>query len=201
MMLASLQKKFTAAGEAENFWQMGDIGPCGPCSEIFVDRGDTFGCGETSCNPACDCDRFLEVWNLVFMQYDKQPDGTLKPLAQTGVDTGMGLERLCTILQDTDSVFNTDLFANIIKKTEKITGKKYGEQVDNLKAAFHVLADHIRSATLLITDGCAPSNDGRGYVLRKIIRRAALFGQKLTDKQELFPELSRIVVKDLGGYL
>lgn len=183
-------------GEKDNFWQMGDTGPCGPCTEIHIDRGPEFGCKDIkTCGPACDCDRFLEIWNLVFMQYDRQPDGTDKPLKQTGVDTGMGLERLVSVVQDVDSVYETDLFENIIKKTEELTGKKYQEQNPQLKAAFNVLADHIRSSTMLIADGCAPSNDGRGYVLRKIIRRAALFTQKLTD-QSIFPELSKVVVKD-----
>jgi len=191
-------EKIYRLDEDTNFWQMGDIGPCGPCTEIFIDRGIEFGCGDAkNCSPACGCDRFLEIWNLVFMQFDKQPNGELKPLKQTGVDTGMGLERLCAIMQNKDSVFETDLFANIIKKTEELTGKLYAQQPDELKAAFHVIADHIRSSTFLIADGCAPSNEGRGYVLRKIIRRAALFTQKLTD-ENIFPTLSQTVVHDMG---
>ncbi|HZW61905.1 MAG TPA: alanine--tRNA ligase [Candidatus Babeliales bacterium] len=184
-------------GAADNFWQMGDTGPCGPCTEIYIDRGPQEGCGTKDCAPGCSCDRFLEFWNLVFMQYDRQPDGTDKPLKQTGVDTGMGLERLCAIAQNKDSVFETDLFANILHKIEELTGKIYAQQDQNTKAAFHVLADHIRSTTFLIADGCAPSNEGRGYVLRKIIRRAALFTQKLTDKN-IFPSLSQVVVDDFG---
>ncbi len=192
------KEKIHRLGEAENFWQMGDLGPCGPCTEIHLDRGPAFGCKELKdCGPACNCDRFLEIWNLVFMQFDRQEDGTLKPLAQTGVDTGMGLERLCTVMQNVDSVFMTDVFANIIKKTEEISGKLYEQQPHELKAAFHVLADHIRSSSFLIADGCAPSNEGRGYVLRKIIRRAALFAQKLTTNN-IFPELSKVVVQDFG---
>ena len=179
-------------GKEENFWQMGDIGPCGPCSEIFIDRGPTFGCKE-ECGPACECDRFLEIWNLVFMQFDQQSDGSLNSLKQKGVDTGMGLERLCTIMQDKDSVFETDLFMPIIEETEKLTGLDYEKQSDEIKAAFRVLADHIRAATMIISDGGAPSNEGRGYVLRKIIRRAALFAQKLTDKN-IFPQLALVVI-------
>ncbi|HRN78468.1 MAG TPA: alanine--tRNA ligase [Candidatus Dependentiae bacterium] len=190
------KEKIFRLGEDSNFWQMGDIGPCGPCTEIFIDRGSDFGCGSKDCSPACGCDRFLEIWNLVFMQFEKQPNGDLKPLKQTGVDTGMGLERLCSIVQDKDSVFETDLFAGIIKRAEELTGKKY-TQSDTIKVAFNVLADHIRAATFLIADGCAPSNDGRGYVLRKIIRRAALFTQKLTEKN-IFPELSQVVVQEMG---
>jgi alanyl-tRNA synthetase len=186
-------------GEAENFWQMGDTGPCGPCTEIHIDRGPAFGCADiTQCGPACNCDRFLEIWNLVFMQFDRQQDGTDKPLKQTGVDTGMGLERLCVVVQSVDSVYGTDLFAGILKKIEELTGVNYATQSFELKAAFHVLADHVRSASMIIADGGAPSNEGRGYVLRKIIRRAALFTKKLTDKN-IFPELSRVVVKDFAS--
>lgn len=167
-------------GAADNFWQMGETGPCGPCSEIYFDRGAQAGCGLGSCAPGCCCDRFLEIWNLVFMQYDRQPDGTDKPLAQTGVDTGMGLERLCALIQNKESVFETDLFAPLIAHLEMHTGLTY-TQSPEVQAAFRVLADHIRSSAFAIADGCTPSNEGRGYVLRKIIRRAALFGQKVGD--------------------
>lgn len=185
-------------GAKDNFWQMGDVGPCGPCTEIYVDRGAQYGHANVAeCGPGCDCDRFLEVWNLVFMQFDRQLDGSFKPLQQTGVDTGMGLERICSVVQGKDSVYNTDLFASILAKIEELTGIIYNNQDHLGKAAFHVIADHIRSSTMIIADGCAPTNEGRGYVLRKIIRRAALFVQKLTDKN-IFPELSRVVVKEFG---
>lgn len=197
-MIGLPENKIHRLGAKDNFWQMGDTGPCGPCTEIHIDRGAQFGCKE-QCGPACDCDRFLEIWNLVFMQFDRQPDGTDKPLKQTGVDTGMGLERLCSVVQDVDSVYHTDLFAAILKRIEELTDKKYAEQDAQTQAAFNVLADHIRSTSLLISDGCAPSNEGRGYVLRKIIRRAALFAQKLTDKS-IFPELSKVVVQEMGVY-
>lgn len=182
----------------DNFWQMGDVGPCGPCTEIFVDRGEGVGCGQKDCDLACDCDRFLEVWNVVFMQYDRQANGKDAPLDQTGIDTGMGLERLCLIMQNKESVFDIDLFKGCIKKTEELTGYKYHEVLGDKKAAFNVLADHIRSSTFLISDGCAPSNEGRGYVLRKIIRRAALFAQKLTDKN-IFPQLATVLIEDMQG--
>ncbi len=185
-------------GAEDNFWQMGDVGPCGPCTEIYVDRGAEYGHADVAdCGPGCDCDRFLEIWNLVFMQFDRQMDGSFKPLKQTGVDTGMGLERICSVAQNKDSVYNTDLFAPILAKIEELTGVVYKNQQSEMKAAFHVIADHIRSSTMIIADGCAPTNDGRGYVLRKIIRRAALFVQKLTDKN-IFPELSRVVVAEFG---
>jgi alanyl-tRNA synthetase len=186
-------------GAKDNFWQMGDVGPCGPCTEIYVDRGPAYGHDNIAeCGPGCDCDRFLEVWNLVFMQFDRQLDGTLKPLKQTGVDTGMGLERLCSVVENKDSVYETDIFAPILRRIEQLTGLHYEQQDIEHKAAFRVIADHIRSSTMIIADGCAPTNDGRGYVLRKIIRRAALFVQKLTDKN-IFPELSYTVVQEFGA--
>jgi len=164
-------------GDKDNFWQMGDTGPCGPCTEIYVDRGITFSCGSKQCNPEDGCERFLEVWNLVFMQYDRLPDGTDKPLKKTGVDTGMGLERLCAIMQDKESVFETDLFAPLIKRIEELTEITYDTAPPEIQAAFRVLADHIRSSCFAIADGGTPSNEGRGYVIRKIIRRATLFAQ------------------------
>lgn len=189
------KEKIHRLGADTNFWQMGDVGPCGPCTEIFIDRGLLYG-GQND-TPATDSERFLEIWNVVFMQYERQVNGDLKPLKQTGVDTGMGLERLALVLQNKDSVFETELFASIMKKIESLTGLCYAtESVEN-KAAFNVLADHIRSSTFLIADGCAPSNEGRGYVLRKIIRRAALFAQKLTNKN-IFPELSEAVITDFS---
>lgn len=186
--------KLHRLGKAENFWSMGDIGPCGPCTEIHVDRGSSVGCQQPDCGPACDCERFLEIWNLVFMQYEQKPDGSLHELVQKGVDTGMGLERLAVVLQGVDSVYETDLFTPLVHAIENFVGIAYHDATEAQKASFHVLMDHARSATLLIADGCAPSNDGRGYVLRKIIRRAALFGQKLTNNNLLFPELSAHVI-------
>lgn len=181
---------------ADNFWQMGDVGPCGPCTEIFFDRGPEYGCGKADCNVPCGCDRFLEVWNVVFMQYDRQADATDKLLQQTGIDTGMGLERLCVVTQNKESVFDIDIFQPCIKKIEELTGHKYHESTGIIKASFNVLLDHVRSTSLLIADGCAPSNDGRGYVIRKIIRRAALFAQKLTDKN-IFPELAAVLIDEM----
>ena len=182
--------------EKDNFWQMGDTGPCGPCTEIYYDRGSQEGCGSKECKPGCSCDRFLEIWNLVFMQYDRQIDGTLVPLKQTGVDTGMGLERLCVIKQNKDSVFNIDLFQEISAQIEKLTGLVYEKQDAQKKAAFHVLGDHVRAACFALADGCAPSNEGRGYVLRKIVRRAALFEQKLS-KFSIFPQLADSLIASM----
>ena len=197
-MIGLPQERIISLGVEHNFWQMGDVGPCGPCTEIYFDRGIHVGCGKKECNPGCSCDRFLEVWNLVFMEYDRQADGTDKPLQQKGVDTGMGLERLCVIMQQVDSVFDIDLFKPYIEYIEKMTSHIYAQQNKEKKASFHVLSDHARAATFLIADGCVPSNDGRGYVLRKIIRRAALFSRKLI-KKNLFPELADIVIAEMGS--
>ena len=181
---------------ADNFWQMGDVGPCGPCTEIFFDRQARDKNKDTKATPETDGERFLEIWNVVFMQYDRQQDGKDVLLAQSGVDTGSGLERMAVVLQKKDSVFQTDVFAPCMKRIEELTGYEYETVLADKKAAFNVLADHVRSSTFLISDGCAPSNEGRGYVLRKIIRRAALFAQKLTDKN-IFPELAKTLIESM----
>jgi len=191
-------ERIVRLGEADNFWQMGDTGPCGPCSEIYIDRGSHLGCGKQECLPGCSCDRFLEIWNLVFMQYDKQLDGTNDPLKQTGVDTGMGLERLCAVVQGKDSVFDTDIFVPLIKRIEELTGISYEQADPKIRGAFRVIIDHVRSSSFAIADGCIPSNEGRGYVVRKIIRRAALFAQKLGSKN-IFPELLPTLVEHMAG--
>ncbi|MBI4849317.1 MAG: alanine--tRNA ligase [Nitrospirae bacterium] len=162
-------------GEKDNFWQMGDTGPCGPCSEILIDQGPEMGCGKSTCTVGCDCDRYLEIWNLVFMQYNRDSSGKLTPLPKPSIDTGMGLERLSAVLQGKHNNFDSDLFMPIIKTVEKISGKKYGiDPVTNV--SMRVIADHIRSAAFVISESLFPSNEGRGYVLRRIIRRAARHG-------------------------
>jgi len=166
-------------GAADNFWQMGDTGPCGPCTEIYVDRGADKGCGDVRCAPGCACDRFLEIWNNVFMQFDRQSSGEDIPLLHKGVDTGMGLERLCMVVQGVFSVYQTDLFMPLIAAIERETGIVYAQAAASVQASFHVIADHVRSVSGAIADGGMPSNEGRGYVIRKIIRRATLFAQKL----------------------
>lgn len=165
-------------GEKDNFWSMGDTGPCGPCSEIIYDRGQEYSCGDPQCGIGkCDCDRWLEIWNLVFMQYNRDETGTMTPLPRPSIDTGMGLERLTSILQNVDSNFDTDLFIPIINKIEDLTGIKYDR--GDAGFPFRVIADHSRACTFLIADGVLPSNDGRGYVLRRILRRAVRFGRFL----------------------
>ena len=191
--------RITRLGAKDNFWQMGDTGPCGPCTEILIDRGADIGCQKQSCAPGCDCPRFLEIWNLVFMEYDRQEDGTQKRLKNTGVDTGMGFERISMVMQDMHTVFNTDIFAPLITAIEKETTYTYATATQAIQTAFHVVADHMRCATLLIADGCSPSNDGRGYVLRKIIRRGILFAQKLNSIQTLLAT-ARACIKTYGTY-
>ena len=165
-------------GEKDNFWAMGDTGPCGPCSEIFWDNGPEVGCGSPSCAVGCDCDRYMEIWNNVFMQFDRSADGTLTPLPKPSVDTGMGLERISTVMQGKQTNYDTDLFQGIIRHIEKLSGKRYGAS-DKDDVSMRVIADHARATTFLICDGALPSNEGRGYVLRRIMRRAARHAKML----------------------
>jgi alanyl-tRNA synthetase len=172
------EERMVRLGEEENFWAMGDTGPCGPCSEIHLDRGEAHGCGEPHCGVDCECDRFLEIWNLVFMQYNRDASGVMTPLPKPSIDTGMGLERLASILQDTPTNFETDLIRPIIARTEALAGKSYGES-HHVDVAMKVIADHSRAAAFLIGDGVLPSNEGRGYVLRRIMRRAIRYGRNI----------------------
>jgi alanyl-tRNA synthetase len=180
-------------GEKDNFWSMGDEGPCGPCSEIIYDLGDQVGCKEPTCAVGCDCDRFLEIWNLVFMQYERSRDGQMKKLPNPSIDTGMGLERIVSVMQGKIGNYETDLFVPLLKKLEDISGRVYGEK-EQTDIAFRVIADHVRGATFIIGDGVLPSKDGRGYVLRRILRRALRYGKKIGIEGDFLTDLSRIVV-------
>ncbi len=165
-------------GEKDNFWSMGDTGPCGPCTEIFWDHGPAVGCGRSDCAVGCDCDRFMEIWNNVFMQFNRDEQGQLTPLPKPSVDTGMGLERIACVLQGVKSNYDTDLLQEIIQFVARLAGKDY--EVDSRDGvSMRVIADHARAVTFLICDGVLPSNEGRGYVLRRIVRRAARHAKML----------------------
>lgn len=168
-------EKIFKLGEKDNFWQMGETGPCGPCSEILIDQGTEIGCRKPGCSVGCDCDRFLEIWNLVFMQYNKDSAGNLSPLPMPSIDTGMGIERLAAVIQGKKNNFDTDLFKPIILKIEDISRKKYGTD-SSADVSIRVIADHIRAITFALSEDLTPTNEGRGYVLRRIIRRAARHG-------------------------
>jgi alanyl-tRNA synthetase len=172
------QDRIVRLGEKDNFWSMGDTGPCGPCSEILIDRGEQFGCGRPECTAGCECDRYLEIWNLVFMQFNRDEAGNMTPLPKPSIDTGMGLERVVSIIQDVPTNFDTDLIRPIIEKTENLAEKKMAESRET-EVAMKVIADHSRAAAFLIGDGILPSNEGRGYVLRRIMRRAIRFGRNI----------------------
>src|SRR6185369_7820830 len=176
-------------GEKDNFWSMGDTGPCGPCTEIFWDNGPGTGCGSESCAVGCDCDRYMEIWNNVFMQFNRDKSGTLNPLPKPSVDTGMGLERISAVMQGVTSNYDTDLLQGIIRHIETLSGKSYrADEKDDV--SMRVMADHARATTFLICDGVLPSNEGRGYVLRRIMRRAARHAKMLGVGE---PVLYRVV--------
>ena len=183
-------------GEKDNFWQMGDTGPCGPCSEILIDQGPEVGCGKTTCAVGCDCDRYLEIWNLVFMQFNRDASGTLTPLPKPSIDTGMGLERLSAVVQGVKSNFETDLFQPLIRQIAARAGVPYhkDQQAD---ISYQVIADHLRAMTFLISDGVLPSNEGRGYVLRRVIRRASRYGKIIGIDKPFLYKLTGVVVDEM----
>jgi len=170
--------RIVACSTKDNFWAMGDTGPCGPCSEIVYDQGPSMGCGRPSCAVGCDCDRYLELWNLVFMQFERGADGALTPLPRPSIDTGAGLERIAAVLQGVPSNFDTDLLRPIIALVEELCGKRYGAD-PQADVSMRVIADHARATTFLVGDGVLPSNEGRGYVLRRILRRGLRHGRLL----------------------
>jgi alanyl-tRNA synthetase len=185
-------------GAKDNFWQMADTGPCGPCSEIYIDQGEEAGCGEPECRLGCDCDRFLELWNLVFMQFNREADGTLTPLPKPSIDTGMGLERISAVLQGKLNNFDSDLFSGIIGSISSETGVPYGRSPET-DASIRVIADHSRAAAFLLSDGLMPANEGRGYVLRRIIRRASRHARLLGTEKPLLTKVVEAVVGEMGG--
>ncbi|MBW2492422.1 MAG: alanine--tRNA ligase, partial [Deltaproteobacteria bacterium] len=176
------EEKILRFGEEDNFWAMGDTGPCGPCSEIHMDRGKEYGCDRPDCGVDCECDRFLEIWNLVFMQFNREASGKMEPLPKPSIDTGMGLERLIALIQNVPTNYDIDLIRPIMQKVEQLAETKLGQALES-DVAMKVIADHSRAAAFLIGDGILPSNEGRGYVLRRIMRRAIRYGRNigLTD--------------------
>ncbi len=184
-------------GKADNFWEHG-TGPCGPCSEIYFDRGLKYGCGSPDCKPGCDCDRFMEIWNNVFSQFNNMGDGTYTELAQKNIDTGMGLERLACVMQGVDNMFEVDTIRKVLDSVCAIAGKEYGLD-KNTDISIRVVTDHIRSATFMISDGVIPSNEGRGYVLRRILRRACRHGKLLGINRPFLQELGIIAIGESAG--
>ncbi len=185
-------------GKEDNFWEHGS-GPCGPCSEIYYDRGEKYGCGKPDCAPGCDCDRYVEVWNIVFSQFNNDGEGHYEELKQKNIDTGMGLERLAVVCQDVDSLFDVDTVINITHKVSEITGAHYGESRER-DVSLRVITDHIRSATFMICDGVLPSNEGRGYVLRRLLRRAARHGKLLGINEPFLYEVCDTVIHENEGH-
>lgn len=180
-------------GKEDNFWEHGS-GPCGPCSEIYYDRGEKYGCGKPECTVGCECDRYIEVWNNVFTQFESDGKGNYTELEQKNIDTGMGLERLATVVQDVDSIFDVDTIRELRSKVCEISGKEYKEKYE-WDVSIRIVTDHIRSATFMISDGIMPTNEGRGYVLRRIIRRAARHGRLLGIEGQFLTDLSNTVIK------
>ncbi|MBR4972968.1 MAG: alanine--tRNA ligase, partial [Clostridia bacterium] len=186
------EEKIVRMGKADNFWEHG-TGPCGPCSEIYFDRGEKYGCGSPDCKPGCDCDRYMEIWNNVFSQFNNMGDGTYTELEHKNIDTGMGLERLACIMQDVDNMFEVDTIRNILDKVCAISGKEYGKD-NKTDISIRAITDHARAATFMISDGIIPSNEGRGYVLRRIIRRAVRHGKLIGINRPFFMELCDTVI-------
>ena len=189
----------TRLGKEDNFWEHG-TGPCGPCSEIYFDRGEKYGCGSPDCGPGCDCDRFMEIWNNVFSQFNNMGDGTYTELEHKNIDTGMGLERLACVMQGVDNMFEVDGVRKILDKVVEISGKHYGENAKD-DISIRVITDHVRGSTFMISDGVNPSNEGRGYVLRRLLRRAVRNGKLLGINREFLTEVCDVVIhENVAGY-
>ncbi len=193
------EERIVKLGKADNFWEHG-TGPCGPCSEIYFDRGEKYGCGSPDCKPGCDCDRYMEIWNNVFSQFNNMGDGTYTELEHKNIDTGMGLERLACVMQGVDNMFEVDTIRNVLDLVCKISGKEYGKDT-NTDISIRAITDHARAATFMISDGIIPSNEGRGYVLRRIIRRAVRHGKLIGINHAFFMELCDAVINEnTAGY-
>ncbi len=190
------RERILAFPTKDNFWSMGETGPCGPCSEILIDQGPSMGCGSPECKPGCDCDRYLELWNLVFMQFNRREDGILEPLPKPSIDTGMGLERIAAVIQKVPSNYDTDVFSPMRQRITELTGYKYGTDAEK-DVSVKVIADHSRAAAFLIGDGILPSNEGRGYVLRRVLRRALRHGRFLGLNRPFLHEVAVSVMHSM----
>lgn len=193
------EERIIKLGKEDNFWEHG-TGPCGPCSEIYFDRGEKYGCGSPDCKPGCDCDRYMEIWNNVFSQFNNMGDGTYTELEHKNIDTGMGLERLACVIQGVDNMFEVDTIRNILDKVCEISGKEYGKD-NRTDISIRAITDHARAATFMISDGIIPSNEGRGYVLRRIIRRAVRHGKLIGIDRAFFMDICNVVINEnKSGY-
>ncbi|HEX7488839.1 MAG TPA: alanine--tRNA ligase, partial [Anaeromyxobacteraceae bacterium] len=197
------EERILKLGAKDNFWAMGETGPCGPCSEIHYFQGNDIACAEEKAGHpcqgvACDCDRWLEIWNLVFMQFERSADGGLTPLPKPSIDTGAGLERLAAVVQGKRSNYDTDLFQSIIRAIEQVSGKRYDAATPD-GVSMRVIADHARATTFLVGDGVLPSNEGRGYVLRRIMRRAIRHGKRLGLERPFLAGVCGAVIEEMGG--
>ncbi len=193
------EERIVRMGKEDNFWEHG-TGPCGPCSEIYFDRGEKYGCGSPDCKPGCECDRYMEIWNNVFSQFNNMGDGTYTELENKNIDTGMGLERLACVMQNVDNMFEVDTIRNILDKVCAISGKEYGKD-NKTDISIRAITDHARASTFMISDGIIPSNEGRGYVLRRIIRRAIRHGKLIGINRPFFMELCEAVINEnKSGY-
>ncbi len=193
-----LPGRIVRLGEKDNFWAMGDTGPCGPCSEIHYDQGAAAGCGRPECQLGCDCDRFLELWNLVFMQFYRDETGALSPLPKPSIDTGMGLERVAAVMQGKGTNYDSDLFTTVMEAISQVSGVPYGASPKS-DTALKVIADHARATTFLVADGVLPSNEGRGYVLRRIMRRAIRYGRSLGLVRPFMSAITAAVARQMAG--
>lgn len=191
------EERIVRLGKDDNFWEIG-LGPCGPCSELYFDRGEEYGCGSPDCKPGCDCDRYLEFWNHVFTQFSKEEDGSYTPLQHPNIDTGMGLERMACIMQGVDSIFDIDTIRHILNGVVAKSGVEYMDGKAATDVSIRIITDHLRSMTFMIADGIMPSNEGRGYVLRRLIRRAARHGRILGIKGAFLSEMSNKVIEVSG---
>ncbi|MFW6150248.1 MAG: alanine--tRNA ligase [Chloroflexota bacterium] len=192
------EERILRFGDEDNFWgPAGDSGPCGPCSELHYDMGKEYGCGRPDCKPNCECGRFSEIWNLVFTQYDQNPDGSRSPLPRPNIDTGMGLERIAAAVQGTPSVYETDLFRPLMEEAAKVTGMVYGETQETDRA-LRIIVEHSRGICFLVADGVLPANEGRGYILRRILRRASLFGRRLGMREPFLTDIGHVTIERMS---